>query len=322
MDEGDRCVFIVTGGCGFIGSNLVRALNDRGEDNILVVDRLTNDNRFRNLADCRIADYIDRDDFRERIRTHMNFGPVAAVLHQGACADTLERDERFMLDNNFQWTKELFAWCQSASVPLVFASSAAVYGKSGRFIESGGSELPLNVYGWSKLLFDLWLRRRLHDLHAPVVGLRYFNVYGQREDRKGRMASVVHHFDRQIRDQDAVQLFAASHGYGDGEQRRDFIFVGDVVKVNMWACGGTAPSGIYNVGTGRSRSFNDVARTVIDWHQTGAIEYIPFPKDLLSAYQPITEADLTQLRAAGYTQGFAPIEEGVKMTLDLRAQPD
>jgi ADP-L-glycero-D-manno-heptose 6-epimerase len=313
-------MFIVTGGAGFIGANLVKALNDRGEDNILVVDDLTDGQKFRNLVDCTFADYIDREDFRDRIRAGEDLGPVTAIFHQGACTDTIERDGRFMLDTNYETSKELFAWSQARKIPFVYASSAAVYGSATDFREGGDSERPLNVYGWSKLLFDRWLRRRWSDLVAPVVGFRYFNVYGPREAHKGRMASVVHHFSKQVAETGKVKLFGGSHGYADGEHRRDFVFVEDVVGANLWAANGAGVSGIYNVGTGASRSFNDIARAVIDWHGRGAIEYIPMPEDLKPAYQAFTEAELTRLRGAGYAQAFAPIEEGVRRTLDAEAQ--
>lgn len=311
-------MFIVTGGAGFIGANLVRALNAAGHDDILVVDELTNGRKFTNLAGARFADYLDRDDFRERLQAGEGFGKVEAFFHQGACSDTTEWDGRYMMDTNFEYSKDVFRWCGQKGVPLVYASSAAVYGTSTEFREQGSGEVPLNVYGWSKLVFDQWLRRQVGEANIPVTGLRYFNVYGPHEAHKGRMASVIHHFSRQIRETGKVRLFAGSHGHGDGEQRRDFIHVSDIVKVNLWAAGRTAP-GIFNVGTGKSRSFNDVARAVIAWHGKGEIEYIPFPDDLRSAYQAFTEADLTTLRAAGYDGAFTSLEDGVRLTLDAGA---
>jgi ADP-L-glycero-D-manno-heptose 6-epimerase len=313
-------MFVVTGGAGFIGSNLVKGLNDRGEDDILVVDDLTDGQKFLNLVDRQFSDYVDRRDFRERVRAGADFGPISAVLHQGACVDTVEQDGRYMLDTNYETSKELFLWCQAKKVPFVYASSGAVYGSTGDFREHGPGEHPLNVYGWSKLMFDRWLGRRWDMLTAPVVGLRYFNVYGPREAHKARMASVVHHFSRQLAESGTVKLFAGSHGYADGEHRRDFVFVDDVVKVNLWAANGAGAAGIYNVGTGQSRSFNDLARAVIAWNGGGEIAYIPMPDDLKPAYQAFTEAELTRLRAAGYDDVFAPIEDGVRRTLDALAQ--
>ena len=313
-------MFIVTGGAGFVGSNLITAINDRGEGDILVVDDLKDGRKYRNLAGRRIADYMDRDEFRLRIARGDAFGKVAAVFHQGACTDTTEWNGKYMLDTNFAYSKEVFRWCQVERVPLVYASSAAVYGKSSDFREFGAGEAPLNVYGWSKLMFDTWLRPRLAEAAAPVIGLRYFNVYGPREGHKGRMASVVYQFDRQIRETSVAKLFAGSHGYGDGEHRRDFVHVSDVAKVNLWAANGDGKSGVFNVGTGRSRSFNEVARTIIDWHGRGTIAYIPFPDDLHESYQASTEADLSTLRSAGYGDDFLTIEDGVRLTLDANAQ--
>jgi ADP-L-glycero-D-manno-heptose 6-epimerase len=313
-------MFIVTGGAGFIGSNLVKGLNDRGSNDILVVDDLTDGRKFVNLVDCNFSDYLDHRDFRERLSAGEDFGKITAVFHQGACADTVEQNGRYMLDTNYQTSKELCLWCQKNGVPFVYASSAAVYGDTGDFREGGEGERPLNVYGWSKLLFDRWLRQRWGSVTAPVVGLRYFNVYGPREAHKGRMASVVHHFSRQVAETRTVRLFAGSHGYADGEHRRDFVFVDDVVAVNLWAANSAAVPGIYNVGTGESSSFNEIANAVITWHDVGKIEYIPMPDDLKPAYQAFTEATLTNLREAGYDGSFTPIEKGVRRTLDVLAQ--
>ena len=307
-------MLIATGGAGFIGSNLVHALNARGRDDILVVDDLTDGRKFANLAGARIADYLDRAEFRERIAAGADFGPVEAVFHQGACTDTTEWNGQTMLDQNFAFSKALFQWCQAHETPLIYASSAAVYGSGDDFHEDAPDPRPLNVYGWSKLLFDQWLARQ-GERSARAVGLRYFNVYGPREAHKARMASVVHHFDRQLRDTGTVRLFGASHGVGDGEHRRDFVFVGDVAAVNLWVAERRPASGVYNVGTGASRSFNDLARAVIAAHGSGRIEYIPMPADLAAAYQAFTEADIARLRRDGYAAPFLAIEDGVKKTL-------
>lgn len=308
-------MYIVTGGAGFIGSNLVKALNQRGHDDIIVVDDLSDGRKYRNLAGASIADYLDHKEFRERVADGADFGPVKTVFHQGACSDTTEWDGRYMLDTNFAFSKAVFDWCQRREVPLVYASSAAVYGTSTVFDESSGDLKPLNVYGWSKLMFDQWVARHRHGLRARVVGLRYFNVYGPGEDHKGRMASVIHHFSRQVDEDGAAKLFGASHGCDDGEHRRDFVFVGDIVKVNLWAGESPQADDVYNVGTGGSRSFNDVARAVIDFHGQGRIEYIPFPADLEGSYQPVTAADIGRLRSAGYSEPFVPLEQGVSETL-------
>ncbi|MCC6982544.1 MAG: ADP-glyceromanno-heptose 6-epimerase [Bauldia sp.] len=313
-------MFVVTGGAGFIGSHLVKALNEAGESEIIVVDDLTDGTKFRNLAGCAIADYIDHAAFREAIRSGRGPDRVKAVLHQGACSDTTEWDGRYMMDANFETSKEVFAWCQSQAIPMVYASSAAVYGPSTTFAELAGNEQPINVYGWSKWVFDQWFLRHMKRLNAPVAGFRYFNVYGPNEGHKGRMASVVHHFDRQLRETGKVRLFEGSHGYDDGEHRRDFVHISDVVKVNLWAIENPSVTGIFNLGTGASHSFNDMARAVIAWHGRGEIEYIPMPDDLVKSYQAFTEADLTRLREAGYRAAFVAPEEGVRLTLDALKQ--
>lgn len=308
-------MIVVTGGAGFIGSNLVKALNLRGEKDILVVDELSDGHKFVNLADCEIADYLDRDDYLRRVAAGQM--PVPRVLfHQGACSTTTEWDGRYMMANNFEYSKQLLHYCQELEVPYLYASSASVYGAGPVFTEGLDHEQALNVYAYSKFLFDQYVRRRLDGLRSQVVGLRYFNVYGPREQHKGSMASVAFHFNNQIREKGELRLFEGSDGYGDGEQRRDFVYVGDVVDVNLWCWDNPQVSGVFNCGTGRSQSFNDVARAVIAWHGRGEIRYIPFPDHLKNAYQSFTEADMALLRQAGYQRPFRTVEEGVKAYLD------
>ncbi|MBN9023247.1 MAG: ADP-glyceromanno-heptose 6-epimerase [Rhizobiales bacterium] len=307
-------MIIVTGAAGFIGSNLVHALNASGRDDLVLVDDLTDGHKFANLAGARFADYLDRDEFRRALAAGTDFGTVEAILHQGACSETTEWNGRYMLENNFTVSKELFGWCRARAVPMVYASSAAVYGAGTDFREDAPDLRPLNVYGWSKLVFDRWVGRQ-DPGDARVVGFRYFNVYGPREAHKGRMASVVHHFDQQLRTSGEVRLFAGSHGVGDGEQRRDFIHVDDVVAANLWALEAPGAQGVYNVGTGASRTFNDLARAVIAARGGGRIAYIPMPADLVGAYQAFTEADVTRLRAAGFDAPFTALEDGVARTL-------
>lgn len=317
---------VVTGAAGFVGSNLVKALNERGENRIVAVDDLTDGDKFVNLADCEIADYFDKEEFLRVLESGRLDGAVRAVLHQGACSDTTERNGRTMLDTNFRYSARLLDFCRSGRVPFIYASSAAVYGPNTHCRESGECEAPLNVYGYSKILFDRYLRMRWEEQTAQVVGLRYFNVYGAREQHKGRMASVAYHFFRQFRTSARVRLFEGSHGYADGEQRRDFVAVEDCVRVNLYFLDHPERSGIFNVGTGRAQSFNDVAAAVINsvtqagggsarsidaLRAAGLIEYIAFPEDLRGKYQAFTQADLTQLRAAGYQERFLPVEEGV-----------
>ncbi len=310
-------MIIVTGGAGFIGSNIVKGLNARGKTNILVVDDLTDGHKFRNLAGVRIADYLDKDEFRKKIVAGDDFGKVAALFHEGACSATTEWDGRFVMDNNYQVSKELLHYCQDRKIPFLYASSAATYGAGSEFREDPAFEGPINVYGYSKWLFDEYVRRHESDLATQVVGLRYFNVYGPREDHKGSMASVAWHLNNQIRDSGEVRLFEGTGGYGNGEQRRDFIHVDDVVRVNLWFWDHAAKSGIFNVGTGRSQPFNDVANAVLEWHGAGTLKYIPFPDHLKDSYQSFTEADMTRLRGAGYDGAFQSVEEGVRAYLDV-----
>jgi ADP-L-glycero-D-manno-heptose 6-epimerase len=312
-------VIIVTGGAGFIGSNLVKELNRRGRTDIVVVDNLTHGQKALNLTDCIIADYHDKEDFRDLIEADAHLGPVEAVFHMGACSATTEWDGRYIMRNNFAYTRELFHWCQDRRIPFIYASSAAVYGGNDTFREEPAHERPLNAYGYSKLAFDQYLRRHMDALTAQVVGLRYFNVYGPREGYKGGMASVIHHFSNQLREGDTVRLFEGCDGYADGEQRRDFVDVRDCVNLKLWLLEHPEVNGIYNCGTGRARTFNDMARATIDWFGRGEIEYIPFPDHLKGRYQSYTQADLSQLRAAGCDLEFHDIEDGVRAYLDAVA---
>jgi ADP-L-glycero-D-manno-heptose 6-epimerase len=306
---------IVTGAAGFVGSNVVRALNDRGVTEILAVDDLSQGDKFLNLRDCKIADYMDRAEFREFLRRGAPGVAPAAILHQGACADTTESDGRYMLDNNFTFSKELLHWALGQRAPFVYASSASVYGDNRHCSETPDCENPLNVYAYSKLLFDQYVRR-LPPPSSTVVGLRYFNVYGPREGQKGRMASMVWQLLRQLESTGEARLFEGTDGYGDGEQRRDFVFVGDVVAVNLFFAEGSPKVGVFNVGTGVSRSFNDIARTIIGLLGRGEIRYIPMPESLKAKYQSFTQSDITRLRAAGYERPFTTLEEGIRSLRD------
>lgn len=311
-------MYVVTGGAGFIGSNLVRLLIEQGADPVVVVDDLSDGHKFRNVADLAIADYLDKDEFADRVVSDPGFvRGMSAVLHQGACSTTTEWDGRYMMRNNYEYSKALLHACLGAQVPFIYASSAAVYGSTNTFSEDPANELPLNVYGYSKLLFDQYVRRLSPGRDQQVVGLRYFNVYGPREQHKGSMASVAWHFSRQLESDGEVRLFEGSGGYGDGEQERDFVYVDDVCNVNLWFLEHRDVSGVYNAGTGRAQTFNDVARAVIDWHGRGAIRYIPFPDHLKGAYQSYTQADLSRLRAAGCDVAFRDVAQGVRDYLDV-----
>jgi ADP-L-glycero-D-manno-heptose 6-epimerase len=317
---------VVTGAAGFIGANIVRALNERGITNIIAVDNLTKADKFRNLVDCEIADYFHKDDFRIALGAGSFDGELAAILHQGACSDTMATDGRYVMDNNYRFSMDLLSYCQQEAVPLIYASSAAVYGASQSFREEREFERPLNVYGYSKFLFDQVVRQRWEDNSAQVVGLRYFNVYGPRESHKGRMASVAYHLFNQYRETGIVKLFEGSGGFEAGEQRRDFVSVADVVRVNLWFLDNQAKSGIFNCGTGASQTFNDVAVATVnalrraegkprlsldELKLQGIIQYVPFHDGLKDKYQSFTEADLGRLREAGYDAKFLTVEEGV-----------
>ncbi len=310
---------IVTGAAGFIGSNIIAGLNARGINNIIAVDELTQGDKFCNLADLQIADYVDADDFYLNFSKGM-YGKVDAVFHEGACSDTMEHNGKYMMDNNYEVTKQLFTVCQAQGTRLLYASSAATYGGSDTFKESPEFEKPLNVYGYSKLLFDQYARRalgsKLENAKIQVVGFRYFNVYGPREQHKGRMASVAFHQFHQLRNEGKVKLFGEYGGYGPGAQMRDFISVDDVVAVNLWFFDYPEKSGIFNLGTGRAQPFNDVASAVVNTLQPAAkvadvLNYIPFPDSLRGKYQSYTQADMTALRAAGCNHQFADVQTGV-----------
>jgi ADP-L-glycero-D-manno-heptose 6-epimerase len=318
-------MIVVTGAAGFIGSNIVAGLNRRGIHEIIAVDDLTEGDKFVNLVDAQIADYLDYDRFRAQVAND-SLPRVRAILHQGACSDTTERDGAYMMDNNYRVTVELFEYCQAKRIPFIYASSAAVYGGSSVYVEHLDNERPLNVYGYSKFLFDQLLRARLPSLTAQVIGLRYFNVYGPREQHKGRMASVAFHNINQYLTQGHVQLFGGWDGYPDGGQSRDFISVEDVVAVNLYFLDNPQCVGIYNCGTGRAQPFNDVAAAVVntlraeqgeaalalpELVQRGLIRYTPFPDDLKGRYQSFTQADVTALRTAGFTASMRDVTTGV-----------
>jgi len=306
---------MVTGGAGFIGSQVVQALNQRGHTDILVVDNLERPDKFLNLADLVIQDYLDKGALRARLDSGRFDPPVEAIFHNGACSDTLAGDGRYMVENNFGDSRALLEFALARRIPMVYASSAAVYGGSRSFAPVPANERPLNVYGYSKLLFDQHVRQVLGAVQSPLVGLRYFNVYGPREGHKGRMMSVLHQLLREIKDTGACRLFTGTDGFGDGEQCRDFVFVGDIVDLNLHFAQGPARRGIFNAGTGRAQSFNAVARMLIRCLGQGVIDYIPFPEELRGRYQSFTQADLGSLRQAGYSREFTGLEDGIRQTL-------
>lgn len=318
---------VVTGAAGFIGSNIIQALNQQGITDIVAVDNLTRAEKFHNLVDAQIRHYLDKHEFIRQVREHLFPFSVQAVFHQGACSDTMNHDGAYMMDNNYQYSLDLLDWCQDKHIPFLYASSAAVYGKGTVFQEDRAYESPLNVYGYSKFLFDQVVRERMKaGLSAQVVGFRYFNVYGMREQHKQRMASVAYHHFCQYREQGFVNLFGAYEDYGNGEHQRDFVSVEDVVKVNMYFFQQPKLSGIFNLGTGKSQSFNDLAAATVNACRQAQgkealslselvsrelIRYVPFPDALKGKYQSFTQADISALRQAGYNETFYDVQEGV-----------
>ncbi len=330
---------VVTGAAGMIGSNLVHGLNAIGIDDVIAVDDLSDGPKYRNLLGARISDYFDRSEFYARF-AQREFGRIDAVLHQGACSDTMEHNGRYMLDNNYRCSKDLLDACQAQGTRLLYASSAATYGASSTFREEPPFERPLNVYGYSKLLFDDVVRRMLPSVAnasgAQVAGFRYFNVYGAREQHKGRMASVAFHHFNQLRETGKVQLFGEYGGFGPGAQSRDFVFVDDVVAVNLWFLQHPEASGVFNLGTGRAQPFNDVAVATVNAARAargepalglaalvaqGLIEYIAFPAALVGKYQCFTQADLSRLRATGCDHRFVDVATGIQAYSDWLTTP-
>jgi ADP-L-glycero-D-manno-heptose 6-epimerase len=327
---------VVTGAAGMIGSNLLHGLNAIGIDDVIAVDDLTDGPKYRNLLGAKLSDYFDKREFYARFAKG-EFGRIDAVFHEGACSDTMEHDGRFMMETNYRCSKDLLDACQAQGTRLLYASSAATYGGSASFREEPEFEQPLNVYGYSKLLFDNVVRRMLPASTTQIAGFRYFNVYGPREQHKGRMASVAFHHFNQFRDTGKVRLFGEYGGYGPGQQSRDFVFVDDVVAVNLWFLQHPECSGIFNLGTGRAQPFNDVAVGVVnaaraakgepalslnDLVGQGLIEYIPFPDALVGKYQSFTQADLSRLRSTGCDHPFADVATGVRSYMQwLSAQP-
>jgi len=298
-------MIIVTGGAGMIGSNIVKALNEIGHTDILVVDNLKDGTKFINLVDLDIADYCDKDDFIASIMAGDDIGEIDVIFHQGACSATTEWDGKYLMHNNYEYSKELLHYCLEREIPFFYASSAATYGDKTEFVEERKFEGPLNAYGYSKFLFDQYVRTILPEASSPVCGFKYFNVYGPKEQHKGSMASVAFHLNNQILNGENPKLFAGSEHF-----LRDFIYVGDVAQVNLWAWQ-HGISGIFNLGTGKAESFLAVAQAVLKHHGKGEIETIPFPDHLKSRYQEYTQADLTKLRATGCDYQFKSVAEGV-----------
>jgi ADP-L-glycero-D-manno-heptose 6-epimerase len=309
-------LIVVTGGAGFIGSNLVKGLNERGREDVIVVDDLSDGRKLLNLADCEIYDLVDKEVFAGWLADGRDLGEkIDVIFHQGANSNTMEWDASLLMRTNYDYSKSLLSYCATHKVRMVYASSAAVYGRGPVFKEELRYEKPLNPYAYSKFLFDQLVRRLAPGIQTQVAGLRYFNVYGPRESHKDEMASVAFKLRVQLLESGAVKLFEGSDGYADGDQRRDFVWVGDCVAVNLWLLDHPEVSGIFNVGTGHAQPFGDVARAVIDFCGRGVVEYVPMPKSLVGRYQSYTQADISSLRAAGYDASFLSVAEGVQQYL-------
>jgi ADP-L-glycero-D-manno-heptose 6-epimerase len=310
-------MIIVTGCNGFIGSNLVSQLNKLGFNNIIGVDDLSKKKNLINIEHCEIEGLLDIEEFESNyLLKDKSFNDVNQIFHQGACTNTMEWDAEYMMKNNFSFSQQLLDFAERNSVSFIYASSASVYGGGKKFEEIRENENPINLYAFSKYLFDQLVRQKVKANKIQIVGLRYFNVYGPNESHKGQMASVAYHLHQQLKEGNDVKLFEGSGGFGPGEQRRDFIYVDDVVKVNLWFMNNPDVSGIFNVGTGKSQTFNEVAKAVIEWHGKGSITYIPFPKELIDSYQSFTEANVDRLRQAGYQEDFLDVQSGIKLYLD------
>tara|TARA_B100001750_G_C15482436_1_gene586238 strand:- start:238 stop:1221 length:984 start_codon:yes stop_codon:yes gene_type:complete len=317
---------MVTGGAGFIGSNIVRALNARGEDNIILVDDLSDGNKSKksnNLSDLKISEYIDYKDLLTNLTnpSYDYLKNISCVFHQGACTDTTEWDGKYMMESNCLYSKTLLDWALAHQIHFIYASSASVYGTGNSFIEERRFESPINMYAYSKFLFDQYVRQKIqrhNRVTTNIIGLRYFNVYGFGESHKDHMTSPMHHFYHQFLDDGKIKLFKGSDGYEDGEQRRDYIYIDDVVRVNLWFFDNLMGqiSGIYNTGTGVSETFNTIAENIIKYFGSGTIKYIDFPEKLIGSYQSYTQADISILRECGYVENFVDLKKGIKLYLD------
>ncbi|HEV2170528.1 MAG TPA: ADP-glyceromanno-heptose 6-epimerase [Candidatus Binatus sp.] len=312
-------MIVLTGGAGFIGSNLLSGLNAKGVTDVLIVDRRRSS--FSNLDGLKFSDFVQPADFARTLDKSFP-GSLDAIFHQGACADTTCTDGRYMIENNFTFSKLLLEFALAGKIPFVYASSGSVYGGSRAFAPTRENERPLNLYALSKLAFDNHVRLVAAKAESTVVGLRYFNVYGPRESHKGKMASMVYQLYRQLKESGRARLFKGTDGYADGEQRRDFVFVNDVVRVNLSLADGAVRRGIFNVGTGQARSFNDVARTIVAKLGVGAIDYVPFPETLMGRYQSLTQADLSSLRESGYSDQFTSLEDGIAQSIEAWNRED
>jgi len=309
-------MIVVTGGAGFIGSCFVWKLNQLGVDDILIVDHLGRDDKWKNLVEKRFSDYCDKDEFVERLEAGVYDGAVSGIMHLGACSATTEQDADYLAANNLQYSQVVARWCVAQNVKLWYASSAATYGDGTRGYSDDDAATPhfrpLNMYGFSKHLFDLWVLRQ--GWQTRFTGIKFFNVFGPNEYHKGGMRSVIHKAFPEVRATGRMRLFKSYRpDYGDGSQQRDFVYIKDVLEVMGFFFTRPEVSGIYNLGTGQARSWNDVARAMFAaLGIEGTIEYIEMPEELRDKYQYFTQADLTKLRRAGCTHQFMSLEESVR----------
>ena len=311
----EKDMIVVTGGAGFIGSAFVWQLNAEGIEEIVIVDELGETDKWRNLARRRFVDYFHKEAFLSMVLEDRVPFPVKAVIHMGACSSTTERDADFLLENNYRYTRHLAEWAVKKGTRFVYASSAATYGDGSRGFSDDDKVtqtlLPINAYGFSKQVFDLWLLRRGWD--AKVAGIKFFNVFGPQEYHKGDMRSVVHKAYEQIRDTGTVRLFKSYRApYPDGGQMRDFVYVKDVVEILKWFLDHPEANGIFNLGTGTARTWNDLVGAVFAAMERPAqIEYIEMPESIRGQYQYLTQAQMGKLRAAGCRRQFRSLEEAV-----------
>lgn len=306
--------FIVTGAAGFIGCNIVKTLNARGNSDIVVVDKIDSDLKKKNLDVLKFSEFVDKDAFRKRFLTGKQ-APVATVFHMGACSSTTETNEDFLMDNNFLYTRQLCQWCLKNGVRFVYASSAATYGDGSLGYSDSDDTTPLlrplNLYGRSKHMFDLWALQ--NGFLGKIAGIKYFNVYGPHEDHKGDMRSVVNKAFKQISESGEISLFKSYRpDYKDGEQDRDFLFVKDAVNVTLFFHDHPAASGLFNCGTGVARTWIDLATAVFKaMGRTPVIKFKDMPPELRDKYQYHTKAEVSKLRKAGYSTPFTSLEDGV-----------
>jgi len=309
-------MIIVTGGAGFIGSAFVWKLNREGIDDILIVDDLGQSDKWKNLVNLSYADYIHKDAFIEQIQVDPESVQASAVVHMGACSSTTERDADYLMENNYHYTCQVAEWALSQKARLIYASSAATYGDGSQGFSDDLSTIktlrPINMYGYSKQLFDLWLLR--HRLENQCAGIKFFNVFGPNEYHKGDMTSVIYKAFHQIRATGKVKLFKSYKSeYGDGEQRRDFVYVKDCIEALWWLLGHPDVNGIFNLGTGQSRTWNDLIHAVFSaMNREPSIEYIDMPIEIRDQYQYFTEAKMDKLRDAGCPVVFNPLEDTVR----------